>query len=349
MKIAIDVSPLQTGHKVRGVGFYLEHLKKTLLKYYPENSYKFFIRGEELPKDVDLIHFPYFEPFFLALPLYKRYKTVVTVHDLTPIVFPENFPRGIVGEIKWRMQRFSLKKANEIITDSESSKKDVKKYIGASDKKISVVHLAAGEEFKVINNKEAIINNLRKKYKLPEKFVLYVGDVTWNKNLPRLIRAIKTLGIPMVMVGKALKENDYDKENAWNKDRLEVGFLTDTDSSFLKLGFVPNDDLVAIYNAATVFAMPSLYEGFGLPILEAMACGCPVITSREGSLPEVAREAALYVEAYNQDSISDGIKKIFFNKSFQQELNKKGLERVKNFSWKNTAKKTIDAYKRALE
>lgn len=354
MKIAIDISPLQTGHKVRGVGFYLEHLKKSLVKYYPENSYKFFIRGEDLPKDVDLVHFPYFEPFFLAFPLYKKHKTVVTVHDLTPIVFPENFPRGLIGELKWRMQKFSLKKASEIITDSESSKRDIKKYVGVSDKKISVVHLAAGEEFKDLGFKNSSpltssVLSLRSKYGLPEKFILYVGDITWNKNLPRLIRAVKSLGLPMVMVGKAIRESDYDKKNVWNKDRLEVGFLTDTDSSFIKLGFIPTDDLVAIYNAATVFVMPSLYEGFGLPILEAMACGCPVITTREGSLPEVAGEAALYTEAYNQDNISEGIKKVFFNKSIQQELSKKGLERVKEFSWKKTAEKTINAYKKALE
>ena len=92
MKIAIDISPLQTGHSVRGAGFYLENLKKALVKYYPQNEYKFFTRGEKLPENVDLVHFPYFEPFFLALPIYKRYLTVVTVHDLTPIVFKKHFP-----------------------------------------------------------------------------------------------------------------------------------------------------------------------------------------------------------------------------------------------------------------
>src|SRR3989337_317910 len=115
MKIAIDISPLHSDHRVRGVGFYLEHLKNSLTKYFPKNDYVFFERGDKLPEDLDLIHFPYFEPFFLALPLYKKYKTVVTVHDLTPIVFSDAFPRGIKGEVKWQMQRHSLKKANAII------------------------------------------------------------------------------------------------------------------------------------------------------------------------------------------------------------------------------------------
>ena len=148
MKIAIDVSPLQTEHKVRGVGFYLEHLKSALVKYHSENKYIFFVRGEKLPEDIDLIHFPYFEPFFLALPLYKKFKTVVTVHDLTPIVFNQNFPRGIKGEIKWQMQKFSLRKSNRIITDSNCSKNDIVKYVGINRDLIDVVYLAAGEKFK---------------------------------------------------------------------------------------------------------------------------------------------------------------------------------------------------------
>ena len=361
MKIAIDTSPLHTGHKVRGVGFYLENLKKSLLKYYPENSYKFFERGEKLPENIDLIHFPYFEPFFLALPIYKKYKTVVTVHDLTPIVFPEHFPKGIRGGLNWMMQRHSLKKVNEIITDSKSSKKDIVKLVGVKDEKVSVVYLAAGEEFKDLgfrtkdigfkNNdrlKSAVLN-LRSKYGLPEKFVLYVGDVTWNKNLPRLIRAVKTLSVPMVMVGKVFASNDYDKGNVWNKDRLEVELLTETDPNFIKLGFIPNEDLVSIYNLATVFVMPSLYEGFGLPVLEAMACGCPVITSREGSLPEVAGDGAHYIDAYSQDNIADGIKKVFFNKLIQEHLSKIGFERASEFSWKKTAAQTLEAYERVLK
>jgi len=95
MKIAIDISPLHTGHRVRGVGFYLNNLKEALVKYHPEHTFVFFNRGEALPNDVDIVHFPYFEPFFLARPIYKRFKIVVTVHDLTPIIFSKQFPKGI--------------------------------------------------------------------------------------------------------------------------------------------------------------------------------------------------------------------------------------------------------------
>lgn len=348
MKIAIDISPLQTGHKVRGVGFYLEHLKNSLQKYHPENEYLSFILGEKLPEDIDLVHFPYFEPFFLALPIYKKFKTVVTVHDLTPIVFPNAFPRGIKGEIKWQMQRFSLKKASAIITDSKSSKNDVIKYVGVKDNKITVVPLAASENFKPLND-TLILRSIRVKYELPDRFLLYVGDVTPNKNLPRLVDAVKEIKVPLVMVGKSLVSEDYDRNNPWNKDLNRINELAKGDKNILRLGFVPTEDLVGIYNLATVFTIPSLYEGFGLPVLEAMACGCPVITSKEGSLKEVAQDAAYYVDAYDFENIAQGIKEVFENENLQQELKIKGLENAKRFSWKKTAEETLEVYKRVIE
>jgi glycosyltransferase involved in cell wall biosynthesis len=347
MKIAIDVSPLQTGHRVRGVGFYLENLKNSLVKYFPENEYVFFETGDKLDSNIDLVHFPYFEPFFLELPLYKKFKTVVTVHDLTPIVFPENFPSGIKGKIKWQMQRYALKRANAIITDSESSKKDIIKLVGARESKIKVVYLAAGEQF----NKLKVGNwklEIQKRYNLPDDFLLYVGDVTWNKNLPRLINAVKELQIPLVMIGKSLVSEDYDRNNPWNADLNRVNELAKNDKNIMRLGFVPDLDLVSVYNLATALIMPSLYEGFGLPVLEAMASGCPVITSKEGSLSEVAGNAAHYVDAYDVKSITAGIQEVFKDATLQKELSQKGLENAAKFSWKQTVSDTLEAYRSAL-
>lgn len=349
MKIAIDISPLSSGHKIRGVGFYLEHLKNSLVKYDKENEYLFFVPGEKLPNDIDLFHFPYFEPFFLALPLYNKHKTVVTVHDLTPIVFPDAFPRGIKGKIKWQMQRFALKKANRVITDSQCSKDDVVRLAGVKRDNIDVVYLAAGEDFKVIKESDLRIKSLRKKYNLPQRFALYVGDVTWNKNLPRLIDAIKTTDIPLVMIGKSLLNKDYDRANPWNHDLNRVNELVDGDKNIIRLGFVDSNDLISIYNAATVFVMPSLYEGFGLPILEAQACGCPVVTTKEGSLKEVALDSAYFVDGYNYESIAQGIKKVFDNVDLQKELREKGFKNVSKYSWQKTAQDTIRAYKKTLE
>src|ERR1700704_872250 len=114
MHIALDISPLTSGHslqhRVRGTGFYTNNLKISFLSYFPQHRYTFFSQGEALPKDTDIVHYPYFEPFFLTLPLQKKYKSVVTVHDLTPLVFPKDFPSGIKGNIKWQIQKMSLKK-----------------------------------------------------------------------------------------------------------------------------------------------------------------------------------------------------------------------------------------------
>lgn len=351
MKIAIDTSPIDDqsliSHRVRGVGFYINNLKRSLIKYFPENKYTFFTRGQKLPKNTDLVHYPYFDPFFLTLPIFSRHKTVVTVHDLAPLVFPKYFPKGIRGSFKWRIQKSLLRKANLIISDSLSSKKDIIKYAGIPEDKIKVVYLAAGESFKKLE-----IGNWRletkRKYNLPDRFLLYVGDVTWNKNLPRLVEAAKKSKIPLVMVGKALISEDFDKKNPWNQDLVTVQNSVKEDKNIILPGFVETTDLVQIYNLATFLIMPSLYEGFGLPILEAMACGCPVITTKEGSILEVAGGAAFYTDAYDSDKIAKDITEVFEDEKLRKELSQKGLLQAKKFSWKKTAEDTIKVYEKVL-
>jgi glycosyltransferase involved in cell wall biosynthesis len=348
MNIAIDISPLTSGHflqhRVRGTGFYLTNLKESLLKYYPENNYTFFKRGDNLSDKIDIIHYPYFEPFFLTLPIKKNKKTIVTVHDLTPLVFKEKFPSGVKGKLKWEVQKKSLKNADRIITDSLSSKKDIHKYVGIAGDDIDVVYLAAAKHFKNgSKNKEVI-----KKFKLPNEFVLYVGDATWNKNLPNLINATNKTKYSLVIAGGAFVNKDFDKSNPWNQSLHEAQVLASQNEKIIPLGFVSDEDLVMLYNSATAFIMPSFYEGFGLPILEAMQSGCPVITTREGSLEEVADSAAYFVDPYSIDSIADGINEVMSNNSLRAALAKKGLNQAKKFTWENTAKGTIEAYERVL-
>ena len=168
--------------------------------------------------------------------------------------------------------------------------------------------------------------------------------MTWNKNLPRLVKAAQKAEVPLVMVGKALINKDIDASNPWNKDIVAVQNLIKNDKSIICPGFVSTEELVLLYNMATVFIMPSLYEGFGLPIVEAMSCGCPVVTAKEGSLPEVAGEAAFYVDGYSIDAIANGIKEVFFNTNLQKQLSEKGLQQAKKFSWKKTAEQTVAVY-----
>ena len=353
MRIALDTSGINGNnslqHRVRGVGTYTQNLKNALEQYYPENRYTFFSRGENLPKNIDLVHYPFFEPFIIDLPIRKRVPTVVTVHDLIPLVFPSHFPSGLKGKIKWEIQKILLRKVDGIITDSKSSKEDILKLAEIREKKVNVVYLAAGSEFKIIKN-TTMLRSIVVKYNLPEKFVLYVGDVTWNKNLPGLIKAMDSLEIPLVMVGKALINDNFEKTNPWNQDLLKVGELTLNNPKIRKLGFMPTSDLAVIYNLAAVLAMPSLYEGFGLPVLEAMSCGCPVLVSNRSSLPEVAGEAGILVNPEDTEEIKDKLVKLLkLPKGEREELIEKGLKQAGKFPWKKTAEETNKVYEEVLK
>lgn len=343
MKVAIDLSPLNeaSGHKVRGVGFYLQRLKDSLEKYETQNDYIYF-QDKIVPQNADVIHYPYFDPFSPTFSLDLRKKNIITLHDVTPLVFPKAFPVGVRGKLHWFKQKKVLQAADAIITDSAFSKKDIMRLVNIPSSKIEVVYLAAGEEFA-----EVVPEKLRKEvcdtYNLPERFGLYVGDVTWNKNLPRLVKAIQKAEIPFVFVGKALTET-ANADHPWNGDRTHVQELLKKTKDTTILGFVPTADLRVLYASAQFFVMPSLYEGFGLPILEAMSAGCPVITTKEGSLSEVAGDAAYYVDAYDEEDIAKGMKAVFGNMPLQKELIEKGKEQATLFSWKKVAKETAHVY-----
>lgn len=349
MKIAIDISPISdsqaSGHKVRGAGMYVDGLVNGLKNLKKDNTYTFFETGEKIADGVDIVHYPYFEPFFRSLPNNSILKRVVTVHDLIPLLFPEHFPSGLRGKISWFFQKRALKSVQAIITDSNCSKKDITRITRVNPDKIHVVYLAVNKKFRKIENEE-YKEKIKNKYNLPEKFILYVGDITWNKNLPKLVSAVLDINVPLVMVGKSIVQKDFDRSNLWNKDRVIVESLVFSSHKIIRLGYLPLEELVVLYNLATVLAMPSLYEGFGLPILEAMKCGCPVVCSSSGSIKEVAGDAAYYVDPNNRESIKSGLEKIFNSKLLQEKLQKKGMLQAKKFSWNKTIAQTIEVYKR---
>jgi len=347
MRIVIDIGPIDSNstsaHKVRGVGKYITLLKDNIEKIDQKNTYVFSSTPDK-EKDVDLIHYPYFDPFFITLPLIKKNKCLVTVHDVIPLTHKQQFPVGIRGEIKWRLNKMRLKRADGIITDSYASKQEIGKITGISDKKIFPVHLAVENEFKETDLNNNSKSELQEKYHLPKSFVLYVGDITWNKNLPNIVKAVKKANIPLVMVGKAVAEELFDSRSPWNASRKIVLEETYGNSLFNKVGFVPMDDLVGLYNLAQALIMPSFDEGFGLPVLEAMKSGCPVITSNCGSLPEVAGDAGLYVDPESYESISRAIGSVVNSSDLREELSKKGLAQAKKFSIEKMMKDTIVVY-----
>jgi len=332
MKVAIDISSLYSAHKTRGIGFYTKRLIQALrLIKGPDFSVRLIKQGK-IPQDVDLVHYPYFDLFLLTLPIKKIKPTVVTVHDLIPLVFPDKFPKGIRGWIKYQIQRQALRRVDAVITDSECSKKDIIKFIGFPKEKIYVVPLAPGKEFKKLE--------IKKKYSLPKIFALYVGDVNWNKNVEGLIKACAKIKIDLVLVGKAFRDKSLPETQAILRLIEELSLNNQTRI----LGFTPTEDLVAIYNLATVYCQPSFYEGFGLPVLEAMACGTPVVCSKTSSLPKVVGDAAVFVDPNDYKSIAEGIMKLMENKKLYEGLREQGRRRARKFSWEKTAKETVKVY-----
>lgn len=373
MKIAIDISPLRGDDKVRGIGVMVEELVAALLSeakkdssitidtidFHGENGKRKLENG-----NYDIIHYPYFFPFSQTLPKKKLAKhMVVTIADLIPLVYPDNYPPGIKGKLNFYHQKRRLKNADAVLTISETSKKDICRFLKIDPNKVKVTYLAPRKPFKRMKNGKWKME-IRKKYSLPKKFVLYVGDVNYNKNISNLINACKLINVDLVIIGKNALEISglgvdlYNIEGPrdwvrflFNISHPELAHYKKILDQFKKsknvhrLGFVHQDDLVAIYNLATVYCQPSLYEGFGLPVLEAMACGTPVVASKTQALVEIAGRAALYVDPEDSKSIAQGLKKMILSDKLKNEYSKKGLQNAKDFNWDESASHIIKFYK----
>lgn len=336
MQIFLDDRPLTSAHRFRGIGSYTRNLIKALKEIDKQNLY---LDSNNKAKP-DLIHYPYFDLFETSLPLVKSFTTLVTVYDTIPLIFPRHFPVGIRGRFKLAVQKYSLAGAKAVITISQNSKKDIVKYLGVPEEKIFVTYLAPGEEFKKLEVKNQMLK-VKQKYNLPDIFVLYVGDVNWHKNLVNLVKAMQNIGseASLVMAGKAFKQNDLKETQTINRLVKELGIS----KRVIMPGYVSEAELAAIYNLATVYCQPSVYEGFGLPVLEAMACGCPVLAVNCASLPEVAGQAVLSVKS-DSDNIARGLSKLMASKDLRSALVEKGYRQVNKFSWHKTARETLAVY-----
>lgn len=346
MKVALDVSPLKSGHQFRGVGFYTRNLAEAFKKLERRNFSAELVEGK-LPLDCDIVHYPYFDFFFLTLPMAKKRPTVVTIHDCTPLVFPKYYPPGIKGNIKLTIQKLSLNNVKRIITDSENSKKDIIKFLNVPEEKIKVIYLAAGNMVRRITD-QSTLSKISIKYKLPKKFVLYTGDVNYNKNLIGLVKACRLVKITLVIVGKQAAEENFEFENKENQPLKELNKLIEEEKDVLRLGFVNEEDLSSLYSLASVYCQPSFYEGFGLCILEAMICGCPVVTSNISSLPELTGGAAILVNPQNYEEIARGIKQVIEDKKIQDKMIMAGFKQAAKFTWRKTAIETVKVYEEVL-
>ncbi|HPT65901.1 MAG TPA: glycosyltransferase family 1 protein [Candidatus Woesebacteria bacterium] len=356
IKIAIDISPTQDGNALRGVGYYTSNLVSALQKEIKTNQlYKNFeinlIKDWKLEnKTYDLIHYPFFDPFKLSLPKKTNIPTIVTVHDLIPRQFKSHFPVGIKGEIKWLIQKQRLLKVDKILTVSNYSKNIINQITKYKLNNIFVTHLAADSTFKVISDPKKLAE-IQKKYKLPKNFVLFVGDINWNKNIPTLVKACLKLKYPLVIVGSSATKKDVPN-HPWTQDLLWLqtkALKLQSPKKLILTGFVPDEDLPYVYNLATVYCQPSFGEGFGLPLIQAMKSGCPVIYSQDSCLDEIMASNGLKFNPHSQKDLQKKLSQLWNNKDLQQKYKKLGLSHSKNFNWKYTTVQTLALYNLILK
>lgn len=346
--VALDTSPLESGHQGRGVGTYTKNLQAALKS--ASTNLTFHFTPKPLTTSPDLIHYPYFDLFFHTLPLFPSTKTVVTIHDVIPLLFPKFFPPGIRGHIKFFLQQLALDRVDHIITDSLSSKKDIIKHLKVPAHKITTIYLAANSDFTPATKKQQ--HSTHTKYNLPDQFLLYVGDINYNKNLHTLIEAINQLNsIPLIIITRSnLNTNTHEIQTALTTNLIKSALNNLQNPQlvrFLKVDSQP--ELASLYSLASFYIQPSLSEGFGLPLLESVSCGTPLICSNAGSLPEVAGSAAIYFDPAKSSYIAKAITKALDLTAHQKtKLLRTSQSHAAQFSWDKTATQTINTYHQVL-
>lgn len=373
MKVCLDVSAI---HRSDGIGRYTSKLAEHLSRIDLENTYSFFYgigriassrhsRNTEsswqghwsrklydlalilahktnwtmdrLFDDVDIVHFT----DYVAPPL-KKARSVITIQDLSFLLYPQLHTRQ--NRLKLQILVPSMvRRANLIIVPSESTRKDLTRLLHIPENKVVVLPHGIDEQFRPAS-KEAV-TSVNKKYNTGGRFILALGTIEPRKNIGRLIEAYALLHswqIPhrLVIAGR----------RGWLQDDLEAMRIPKgLAENIIIPGFIPEEDMVALYTAASVLAYPSIYEGFGLPPLEAMACGTPVICSNSSSLPEVVGDAAVQVDPSDSQALAHALREMLEDEVLRASFQEKGLARARLFSWDETARKTIDAYQTCLK
>lgn len=286
---------------------------------------------------IDLLHAQYHIPFFLNIP------SIITLHDVSYLTHPEFFPE--YEQLKMRLlMPLSIKKARKIITVSQFSKEEISRTYKEAEDKICVVYNGISDEFKPASDIK--IQQTLKKYRICTPYILTVSNLQPRKNLKglidsfsRILKKNKNFPCRLVIAGKKLWLYDEIFSKIQKSDFKERIIIT---------GYLDNSDLISLYSGAEMFVYVSFYEGFGFPPLEAMACGCPVITSNTSSLPEITGNSAILVHPENCEEIAVAMEKLYYDKNLKYELKQKGIQQARKFQWKTCAEKTLEVYRKAL-
>jgi glycosyltransferase involved in cell wall biosynthesis len=284
---------------------------------------------------VTLFHAPHY-----VLPPLVRCRSVVTIHDCIHLMFPQYLPNRFALAYARTSIALAARRANRVLTVSESSKRDILRFVDTEPERIDVIYNAYDESF-AIEPEEEDMARVRERYQLHDEFVLYAGNVKPHKNLERLIQAfdlVRKQGLDhlkLVLIG-----DDISKYTALRRAVHQHNL-----HKYVRfLGYMPEETLAVMYRLAGVFVFPSLYEGFGLPPLEAMASGTPVVTSNVSSMPEVAADAAVLVDPYDPQAIADGIYRVLTDERLRRDLVHKGIARAGMFSWEQSVRRVRAIY-----
>ncbi len=373
MAIYVDVS--SAAHAKAGIGRYAESLARALVERQPGRFALFYnrVRGTQLPEGLESVPrrsvLAGYKPWRMAvwigqmagvgfdrlvpdadlfhatehlLPPLREVPTVLTVHDMIFRLFPEHQKRLNYWYLNATMPLY-CRRADAIITVSESSRRDILAHYGVHPAKVTVVYEAPAPEF--VPAPQSAVEAARRRYGLPERFMIHVGTIEPRKNLARLVEALQQLhdeglSIPLLVVGgKGWLYDDFFRRLEALEVRDAVRFP----------GYVPSVDLPILYSAATVAVMPSVYEGFGLPVLEAMACGTPMVSSVSSSLPELGGEAVRYFDPYEVEEMASAIRAVWTDGEQRVEMREKGLVQAAKFSWARAAEETLAIYSAVLD
>lgn len=305
------------------------NLSRNIYKYLPFDS-------ERLNGRFDLYHEPNY------IPRIFKGKIVTTICDMSYKLFPQYHPRRRVMTFNFFENR--MRNSDRIITISENSKQEIIELLKVPEEKVVVTYLGASEDYKPIEINPEQKHYFRKTYGLPDNYLLYVGTIEPRKNLSRLIEAF------YLFKKETTTQNNIKLVLAGGKGWLFYEIFSRVqelkiEDQIVFTGYVPDEHLPYLYNMAMAFVYPSIYEGFGLPPLEAMSCGIPVISSNTSSIPEVVGAAGILIDPYNVTDLAEAMSKVVQSKSLRAELSQKGLSKASQFSWAKCAEETLKIYK----
>jgi len=353
MRVLLNTSPLTDGNNDRGIGLYTRQLLAALRDFSPDGESLVMQATHEFQetiissqRDFDLVHYPFFDFFFATLPTDHKLPFVVTIHDVIPLLFPKEYPSGIKGGVRLLRQKWAIKKAAAVITDSHSSKEGIINTLGIPANLIHVVPLAGNPA--IVELSESQARRYEAQLQLPKKYIVYVGDINYNKNLPVLLLALTQLPEDLHL---CVVSRTFGNESIPEGQRLSNIIRENDLESRVHILDIPRDApqmLSAVLQQSVALVQPSLWEGFGLPVLEAFQAGAVVVSSNAGSLPEVAGSAAIFTEPTIIGLVTGIEKALKLRGEDRQNLIELGRQQARKFSWSKTAQLTYQVYEEVL-